>query len=231
MKKMFVGLLAIAAFLVTSCTNAPKSDEAKTTEAKEVTTEKTGESWKVNASDSKIEWIGTKVTGYHTGEVPVKSGELFVKGGDVTGGRFIMDVANMTVSGPKGSDSASNTKLLGHLKSSDFFDVQKHPEAVFELIDIKPFTGTVKDTTDPRQDEISEYKVSDPTHTVNGNLTIKGVTKNIEFPARITVNGGAAQALAKFNIDRSEWGITYPGKQDDLIRNAIHLGIRIKASK
>jgi polyisoprenoid-binding protein YceI len=66
---------------------------------------------------------------------------------------------------------------------------------------------------------------------ISGNLTLKGVTKNIEFPARITVSGNAAEAIAKFNIDRKEWGIVYAGKPDDLIRDAVHLGISIKAAK
>jgi hypothetical protein len=57
------------------------------------------------------------------------------------------------------------------------------------------------------------------------------VTKNIEFPARITVSGNTAEAIAKFNIDRRDWNITYPGQPDDLIRDDIHLGISIKAVK
>jgi polyisoprenoid-binding protein YceI len=140
-------------------------------------------------------------------------------------------VAGITVSGPKEVDAKSNAKLLGHLKSADFFDVQKHPEAVFELTELKPFEGAVKDTADPRQDEINEYKVGNPTHTVSGNMTIKGITKNIAFPARITVNGDNAEAVAKFNIDRKEWNIVYPGKPDDLIRDEIHLGVSITAAK
>jgi len=224
------GFIAIL-FALASCTNAPDSDEAKTTEAKEVSTDKSGETWNISTSASKIEWIGTKVSGYHTGTVPLKTGELYVKDGNVTGGKFVMDIAHMEVSGPKGSDTASNKKLLGHLKSSDFFDVEKHPEATFDLVEIKPFTGTVKDTADPRQDEISEYKVTNPTHTVSGNLTMKGITKNIEFPARITVSGNTAEAVAKFNIDRKEWDVKFTGKPDDLIRDAIHLGISIKAMK
>ena len=215
-----------------SCTNAPESDQAKTTDAKKVDDDKTGEVWKLNVSESKIDWVGTKVSGYHVGTVPLKRGEIYVKNGEVTGGKFIMDIANMQVSGPKGSDTAANKKLLGHLKSADFFDVEKNPEGIFELTDVKPFKGeAIKDTTDPRQDEISKYKVTNPTHTVSGNLTLKGVTKNIEFPARITVSGNTAEAIAKFNIDRKDWGIVYPGKPDDLIRDAIHLGISIKATK
>jgi len=233
MKRRFLVVATSAAMLAfISCTNAPKSDEAKTTEAKDVSTDKSGETWKVNTTESKIEWVATKVTGYHTGDVPVKSGEIYVKDGEVTGGRFVMDLANMHVTGPKSVDSAKSKKLLGHLKSADFFDVEKNPEAVFELTAIKPYKGdAIKDTTDPRQEEISKYKVSNLTHLVSGNLTLKGITKNIEFPARITVSGNTAEAVAKFNIDRKDWNIVYPGQPDDLIRDAIHLGISIKGVK
>lgn len=229
MKLHFASLLA-AITLFFACAQSPESDEAKTSEAKEVAAS-SDESWKVNTQNSKIEWIGTKVTGYHTGEVPLKSGELYVNDGSVTGGKFVMDLASLTVSGPKAVDEKSNTKLLGHLKSADFFDVQKHPEATFELTGLKPFSGNVSDTADPRQEEINEYKVGNPTHTVSGNMTIKGVTKNIEFPARVTVNGDNAEAIAKFNINRKEWGIVYTGKPDDLIRENVHLGIKIVATK
>ncbi|HET6722610.1 MAG TPA: YceI family protein [Chitinophagaceae bacterium] len=233
MKTRFLSTAVLASLLAfVSCTSAPDSDEAKTTDAKDVNENKTGEKWNLNASDSKIEWIGTKVSGYHTGIVPLKSGEIYVNNNEVNGGKFVMDIANMEVSGPKGSDTAANAKLLKHLKSGDFFDVTTHPEGTFELTSVKAYTGDViKDTTDPRQDEINEYKVTNPTHLISGNLTLKGVTKNIEFPARITVSGSAAEAIAKFNIDRKEWGIVYPGKPDDLIRDAIHLGISIKAAK
>jgi polyisoprenoid-binding protein YceI len=218
-------------FILVGCTNAPKSDEAKTTEAKE-TSEKTGATWKLSTTESKVEWVATKVSGYHTGNVPLKSGEVYVGGDEVTGGKFVLDLTNMVVSGPKGSDTKKNQKLLGHLKSADFFDVEKNPEGVFEVTGIKPYKGeALKDSADPRQEEISKYKVSDPTHMVNGNLTLKGVTKNIEFPARISISGNTAEAVAKFNIDRKDWGIVYPGQPDDLIRDAIHLGISIKATK
>jgi polyisoprenoid-binding protein YceI len=230
MKSKFVWAPLLS--ILFACTNAPESDEAKTSGAKDVNENKTGVKWNINISDSKIEWIGTKVSGYHTGNVPIKSGEIYVNNEEVTGGKFVLDVANISVSGPKGSDTASNNKLLRHLKSADFFDVATHPEGTFELTGLKPYKGDpIKDSADARQEEISEYKVTDPTHLVSGNLTLKGVTKNIEFPARITVSGNTADAIAKFNIDRKEWGIVYPGKPDDLIRDQIHLGISIKAAK
>jgi polyisoprenoid-binding protein YceI len=233
MKTLYVSvLLSMGMIVCMNCTNAPESDEAKTTDAKEVNQERTGEVWKLNITESKIEWIGTKVSGYHTGTIPLKSGEIFVDNSEVTGGRFVMDAANIVVSGPKNVDEKSSKKLEGHLKSADFFDVEKYPEATFELTNVKPYRGVaIKDTTDPRQDEISEYKVANPTHVISGNLTMKGVSKNIEFPAQITVSGNSAEAIAKFNIDRRDWNIVYPGQPDDLIRDHIHLGISIKAAK
>ena len=233
MKSKFLpAVLLTGGLFYISCTSAPKSDEAKTTEAKEVAENTTDQKWRLDTAASKIEWVGTKVTGYHTGNVPVKNGEISVKNGEVTGGKFVLDLANMQVVGPKSVDAASSKKLLGHLKSADFFDVEKNPEGSFELTGVRPYQGTaIKDSTDPRQELIDKYRVTDPTHIVSGNLTLKGVTKNVEFPARITVSGDNAEAIAKFNINRKDWGIVYPGKPDDLIKDAVHLGISIKAEK
>ena len=232
MKKLnFFYLSVFLLCFFAACTSAPESDEAKTSEAKAVSDSATGEALKIDTTASKVEWVATKVSGYHTGTVNIKNGELQVRDGNITGGNFTMDMTSIVVSGPKGSDPARNAKLLGHLKSPDFFEVDKNPEATFVITSVQPFTGAVKDTTDPRQEEISEYKVPNPTHKVSGNLTIKGVAKNIEFPARITVAGNSADAIAKFNIDRTQWNIVYPGKPDDLIRKDIHFGIGLKAAK
>ena len=214
-----------------SCKNAPDSDKAVTTDAKEVTDAAAGEALNVDVAASKVAWIGTKVTANHSGTLPVKSGQVNVAGGAIAGGKFTLDMTGIAVTGPAGSDAGMNEKLKGHLTSPDFFDVANYPEAVFEITAVTPFTETVTEPEDPNQAAISEYKVSNPTHKVSGNLTLKNITKNIEFPAKITVTDGAVDAIAKFNIDRTQWEITYPGKPDDLIRNDIHLGIALKAAK
>jgi len=229
-KNNSIYIVVIFLLAIVACTSAPDAEKAKTTEAKEVSAA-AGESLKVDTNESKIEWVATKVSGYHTGTVNVKSGELNVQDGKVTGGNFVLDMTSIVVSGPPGSQEKSNNKLQGHLKSPDFFEVSVHPEATFAITGIIPFSGTVKDTTDPRQESISKYKVANPTHTVSGNLTIKGITKNIEFPASIVVSNNSANAIAKFNVDRREWNVVYPGKPDDLIRNDIHFGISVKAGK
>jgi len=96
------------------------------------------------------------------------------------------------------------TKLQGHLQSDDFFDVAQYPTATFEITDIKPYDGQAT-TEDGKTNE----KAANATHFVSGNLTLKGVTKNISFPAAMKASESAAKARANFNIDRTLWGLTY----------------------
>ena len=226
----FSALLGVILFLG-ACTDAPESDKAETTDAVNVDQTVAGAAYTVNTNESKIEWIGTKVSGYHEGEIKLKDGQLMVSENNLVGGNFVIDMPTIAVTGPEDVDEESNQKLLGHLKSADFFEVEKHPEATFEITSVTPFTGTVQDSTDARQASISEYKVTDPTHTISGNLTIKEITKNVTFPAKVSVTDNSVDALAKFNVDRTQWNVVYPGKTDDLIRNDIHFGIKVKATK
>ncbi|MFI5219702.1 MAG: YceI family protein [Bacteroidia bacterium] len=230
--KKFINLYvgAIVLCLAPAC-SAPESDKAITTEAKQENTNTPGETYKTDVDASKIEWIGTKVSGYHTGTVKIKSGELTVSNGTLTGGNFVMDMATIAATGPKEVSDEKSGKLTGHLHSPDFFDVAKYPEATFTITDVKTFSGIVSNPDDPRQEKLNEYKIIDPTHTVNGNLTVRDITKNIQFPARITISDNSVEARAKFNINRKQWGLVYPGQPDDLIRDDIHLGIFLKAVK
>ncbi len=224
-------ILSLILVLNISC-SAPKSDKAITTEAKEVKENNTnGDTYKVNTETSTLEWIGTKVSGYHTGTVKIKSGELTLNDNTISGGNFIMDMTTIVATGPKNVNEEMNHKLTGHLRSADFFDVEKYPEATFTITSVKPFKGMIKEQDDPREETISKYKVNNPTNTVSGNLTIKGITKNIEFPAGIIIDENSVEATAKFNINRKQWDIIYPGKPDDLVKDEINLGIFLKATK
>jgi polyisoprenoid-binding protein YceI len=224
-------LIFLSVFILNSCKQAPESDEATISTPKEVSKTTSGENFAVDLNASKVEWIGTKVSGYHTGTVKLKSGELTVSNGQVTAGKFTMDMTTITAVGPEKVPADASAKLTGHLQSPDFFDTKQFPEATFVITGIKPYTGTVTEADDPRQEKLNEYKVPNPSHMVSGNLTIKGIEKNIEFPALITVNGNTAEARAKFNVDRKQWGIVFTGKPDDLVRDEFHLGIYLKASK
>ena len=226
----FSALLGIILF-IGACTDAPESDKAETTDAVNVDQAVAGEAYTVNTNESNIEWVGTKVSGYHEGEIKLKGGQLMVSENNLVGGNFVIDMPTIAVTGPEGSNEEMDQKLLGHLKSPDFFEIEKHPEATFEITSVAPFNGSVQDSTDARQASISEYKVTDPTHTISGNLTIKGITKNVTFPAKVSVSDNSVDALAKFNVDRTQWNIVYPGQTDDLIRNDIHFGIKVQATK
>ncbi len=234
-KSSFFSLVVLTLLFLGGCTQAPDSDSATTTATKEVATNTAkSESWAVDVAASKIVWVGTKVTGYHSGPLAIKSGELLVQNESIVGGKFVIDLSSIRVTGPNGSDEASNIKLTAHLKSADFFDAANYPDATFEITSVEPFAGAAEPTVsqdDNKLEAISEYKVPNPTHTISGNLTIKNVTKNIQFPAKITLSDNSVDAIAKFNIDRLQWNITYPGKPNDLIRNEIHLGIALKANK
>ena len=76
--------------------------------------------------------------------------------------------------------------------------------------------------------------MANPTHFVTGNLELKGVTKRIKFPAKITISDGKVNAEAKFNINRKDWGMSYGADEslgDKFIRPTVHLGLNIVANK
>lgn len=225
-KTTIITIASAVLLTFSACKSAPNADEAKTGEAQEVKLTEGSATVPINVTESKLEWIGTKVTAYHSGTVAIKSGDIMVKDGMISGGKFVLDMPTLV---SLKDDEGSNGKLTGHLKSPDFFDVATYPESTFEITAVTPFSGTVENTGGS-ETEISEYSVTDPNYTISGNLTIKDVTKNITFPAKVSVNNNSVEAVAKFNIDRKQWNLVYPGKPDDLIKDMIWFGISIKAN-
>ncbi len=138
--------------------------------------------YKVDAEKSKLVWIGKKVTGSHTGAITIAEGSLNVKSKKVTGGSFVLDMTSIT-------DIDKNERLVGHLKSDDFFSTEKHPKATFVITTITP---TEKDQ-----------------YTIKGNLTIKGITNEVAFPATIQNLGKQITAKAKILVDRTKFDIKF----------------------
>lgn len=189
------------------CTQAPQAPQAETKEAQQVQSVAAGTTLQVDGQKSQVKAIGTKVTGRHEIRFPIKEARLSVgEGGCLSGGRVILDLAQLEVLDLQGEWKA---KLEGHLKSPDFFDAEKHPEGVFEV------TGCEKGAGD--------------TLYLSGNLTLRGVTKNIRFPAVVRYEGNTLSGKANFNINRQEWGIAYKGKPDDLIRDEVNIQVDITA--
>jgi len=214
--------IALAGTLLYSCSDAPKGDEATTTGAQEAAS-LDGESYSVD-STSTITWVGTKANGAHTGTFSIEKGELVVKDGQLTAGKFLISTASLK--NQDLSDSPEDQgKLEGHLKSADFFDVEKFPNAVFEITEVTPY-----DASQASGDAV----VENPTHLIKGNLTLKDSTKNVAFPAHVTVADNKVAAAANFNIDRTLWGMNYKGPnnpQDWFIRKEVNIKFDLQASK
>lgn len=207
MKKVFL-FLSASALVLSSCVGNPDGKKADTTDSVEVAAAAQGESLSVNTAASKVEWLGKKVSGQHNGTVDIKSGNLIVADGKLTGGTFVADLTSINVLDLEGEYKG---KLEDHLKSADFFDVANHPEASFEITNVA--------------DAATAGNI-----TVSGNLTIRGTTKNITFDAQVSeLTQTSAKVFADFNIAREDWGITYSGQADDLISKEINLKVTLLA--
>ena len=150
-------------------------------------TGKVSNTFKVNTSKTNLKWVASKVTGKHDGTLKMASGSLMSDGKTVTGGSFDIDMTTITCTDI--SDKETNGKFLGHLKSDDFFSVEKYKTARFEIMKVVPKTE-------------NEYEVS-------GKMTIKGITNEITFPATITTSSTGVKAVAKITLDRTKWDIKY----------------------
>ena len=141
---------------------------------------------KLNTEVSSVEWIGEKVVGKHNGNISIKEGIINLHDGHLSGGKVVINMETITCADLEGEWS---DKLVNHLKSPDFFDIANNKTATLEII---KFTKT----------EGNNY-------TVSGNLTIKGISKPITFPANIEIIDGKLAAFAEFKIDRTLYDIKY----------------------
>ncbi len=231
--QLFIILSAALLLFAASCTQAPKADKAEVKEAQEVpkaTEQKNtdaapanaaAKTLTVNAASSNLTWVGTKPVGQHNGTIGIKEGSLQVEGDAIKSGSFTFDMSTLNA---LDSSDDMNAQLAGHLKSPDFFDVEKFPEGKFEVTDVKAYEAPAADAEKPL--------LEGSTHTIAGNLTLKGVTKNITFPAIINMNSGMMKAKASFNINRADWGLSYGNDEslgDKFIRPTVNVGFNIEA--
>ena len=144
----------------------------------------------VNNNESKLIWTGKKVTGQHHGTINIGDGKLEVENNVLKSGSFSLDTRSILITDLK--DEGSNAKLLKHLKSDDFFSVEKFPVATF-------VTTSVNDKGNGSYD-------------VTGSLTIKGISNPITFPATVTITGNKLTAKAAITVDRTKYNIRYGSK-------------------
>lgn len=221
MKKNVFALIALAALSLTACkkenTTAETDTVGTTTQTADAVT------YNVNVAESKIDWIGGKVSGdQHTGTIALKDGQVYAANNAVTGGKFTIDMNSIVVTDI--TDAEMNAGLEGHLKGATaenadhFFNVSKFPTSSFEITKISDDNGK---------------------QMVEGNLTIKEATHGIKFPATVSVTDTDVTVVSdEFEINRTKWAVNYNSGSvvkdlagDKVINDNIKLKITVKATK
>ena len=179
--------------------------------------------YEFDSSKSKIRWTGRKVTGAHSGEVSIKSGNFSMgEDGLISSGMITLDMNSITVTDIK--DAKSNADLVGHLKADDFFGVDAHPEASYKITssELLQSTNGVK----------TNFKVT-------GDLTIKGITKSatakLVAVQSKNIKGNVSIAGA-IKFDRTDYGIKYKSGKffdalgDKVINDEVTLQVSLVAN-
>lgn len=209
MMRVGIAVTILTGLMFVMACSDPAADKSRavTGEATQVASPQNvaGQKYLITPQNSKVEFTGSKVTGSHEGSFQKFSGEIDYAGApEKSRVSITMDVNSLTTDDPK---------LTEHLKTPDFFDAAKFPDAKFVSTEIKP--GGEKGAS----------------HTVTGNLTMHGVTKAVTFPATIAITPDAATVDANFSINRKDFGINYAGARDNLIRDDVVLKLTVRANK
>lgn len=207
----FLGIFVLFILLIASC-NGNKSKTK--TEDLQTVAEGSGQSLSIDTVNSMIKWKGFKVGGEHFGILSLKSGEVTISGDTIVAGRFVIDMNSINAQDL--SEPSAKKQLEDHLESADFFDVAQYPESTFEI------TSAEKTSSDTLS-----YRIS-------GNLTLKGVTRNLSFDSKVSKDANGYKAMTvPFVINRTDWGVNYGSKsvlgklKDNIISDDIELEIII----
>ncbi len=224
MTKLGIGLLSLTVFLAAcedpaankpratttnstsnSAVNTPVANSA--TNAPSSTIQTQGEALPITPETSKIEFVGSKVTGKHDGGFKQFSGTIDLVNNKPEESKVSIDIdVNSVFTDAEG--------LTEHLKTADFFDAAKYPKASFVSTNIAPDAAKGANN-----------------YTVTGDFDLHGQKKSITFPATITVDNDDAEVQAEFSINRKDFGIVYAGKTDDLIRDDVVIKFDLKAPR
>ncbi len=163
--------------------------------------------FKVQVSESKVFWTGKKLSSEHVGVISLNNGEIVLDGDKFVGAKINIDMSSIVCTDI--TNAEYNQKLIGHLKSDDFFSVAKFPESNFQATQFDAISGT---------------KSGEANYTVKGMLSIKGISHEISFPAKLEIKNDILQIDATLSVDRTKWDIKYGSGSffDGLGDNMIH---------
>ena len=163
----------------------------------------------VDTERSTIDWTAKKIGGGHTGTIKITSGNLVHNGKSLTKGMFLINMSSIT---------SDNAKVTTHLKSDDFFAAEKNPNSKFDILSVTPAGA----------DRVN----------ITGNLTIKGISQPISFPATVKTQKNIVVAVANnIRVDRTKYDIKFRSKTffleigDKAIDDEFELNINLVAKK
>lgn len=205
-----------------SCSNNKQGEVAEASEPKQPAQASTaGNAFSLDLDNSTILWEGYKPGKTHSGTIKLKDGTFSMKDGTLEGGKFVIDMASIEVTDLEPGKGKEN--LEGHLrgtadgKETDFFNVREHPTGSFEITKVAKLQG----------DEQAN-------HMIYGNLTLKGISKQVAFKANVEANENQFKAESlPFRINRTEWDIKFMSKNffenlgDNFINDEIGLIVSI----
>lgn len=206
-------LIFAAALIMTAC-GGPNENAAEISERLQPGEKpENAEVRTIDVNRSVVAWKGTKVTGQHDGTIGLASGELYLVDDQIVGGNIVIDMTQIVVLDIE--DPETNARLKGHLESDDFFSVATYPDATFEMAQIE---------------KLENAEEGQPNYTIRGNLTIKGITHGVSFPAYVSVQDGVVTAEADFDLDRTMWDVRFGSGRffEDLGDNLIHDDFNMK---
>jgi polyisoprenoid-binding protein YceI len=159
----------------------------------------------IDPARSSLGAVGAKISAVEPVDIRVFDGRVGLEADRVTGVAFAADVASI---------ESTKERLTAHLKKEDFLWVEKYPHATFVSTEVKDGSTTAGFT-----------------HTITGNLTIRGKTKQVSFPANIEVSAAVVTARSEFVVNRQDFDVRYPGKPDDLVQDNVVLKIAFVAPR
>ncbi len=215
-----IGLLAAASFLTSCGDSAPKGDNATIT-SEQKTGSASGTQFVIDTTASYVRFTGNGVGKNHPGKFKLASGTAAIANNQITGGSFVINIKSMELEEMGGM---FDDKLRPHLMSGDFFDADKFGTAKFDITSVVPYERNSSDTS----------IVDGANFTVSGNLTLKGVTKNVTFPARVDLDDNTLKAKANFDIDRTQWQMNYGNDKtlkDKFISEKVNIELDLQARK
>ena len=209
MKTSLLVTASIFLLAVAACDNDPAKGKTQVTAAAPLVATAAPASavkYTFSNTDSRVEFVGAKVTRKHDGSFQTFTGTVSLVDTDPTKSSVATEIDIASI-------KTDEEKLTGHLKSADLLDATKYPKATFTSTSIKPGGD------------------QGATHTVTGNFQLHGVTKSITFPATVKAGGDTVDVDAEFAINRKDFGVVYPGMPDDLIKDDVLLKLHIHARR